>query len=292
MVTMESPRIVRVPRIDLADKILFGLTTRQAAWAAAGAATVWGLWTLLTGFAPIGAAAVACAPVALALAAIVFIQRDGARLDTLLWAALRMPHRPLVSAPEGVAAAPAWMNNDTHRTTVLPRVLRSPAKGVTADGLIDLGDDGYTVVLAVSAVNFVLRSPAEQDALVTGFARALHALSGPVQILSTQVPTNLSDHAAAIQPQGLSEQGLRDAATAHAAWLSRVSASSRLRQRRVYVAARAATRAGVERRAHEITNALAGCGLDATPLTPAALLELLDLVADPSGTHSTAGVTS
>ncbi|GIG69315.1 PrgI family protein [Phytomonospora endophytica] len=285
MVTTEGPRIARVPQIDLADKVLFGLTTRQVAWAATGAACTLGLWKAVTVFAPPAVAVAVCAPLGLLFAAIVFAQRDGARLDTLLWAALRTPRRPLVPAP-GVTAAPAWMNTDT--APVLPRVLRSPAKGVTADGLIDLGEDGYTIVLAVSTVNFVLRSPAEQDALVAGFARALHALSGPVQIISTQVPADLGDHARAVQAHTLPHQGLREAAEAHAAWLHDASTRARLLHHRTYVAARATTRTGVDRRARDIADALAGCGLDCTPLTPAAVLELLDHITEP-GTRPVGG---
>lgn len=285
----DGPRTVRVPRIDLADKVLFGLTIRQLAWAAGGAATVWFLWSVLTAVAATAVAITVCAPVVLVTIAFVFVQRDGAGLDALLWAAIRMPRRPLIPAGS-LGTVPEWV--DATELRVQPRILRFPARGVTGDGLIDLGDDGYTIVLAVSAVNFALRSVGEQDALVAAFARGLHALSGPVQILATQAPADLSDHAAAITPRTLPEGPLQDAAAAHAAWLREASAGSRLLHRRCYIAARAATRARAERRAAEISDALTGCGLSCTPVTPVTLLELLDLVADPNSLHPQTGATT
>ena len=50
------------------------------------------------------------------------------------------------------------------------------------------------MIALVSTVNFALRTPAEQDGLVAGFARYLHALGGPVQILIRALPVDLHTH--------------------------------------------------------------------------------------------------
>jgi hypothetical protein len=69
--------------------------------------------------------------------------------------------------------------------------LRLPTRGDIAAagpalagvGVIDLGRNGLAVVAAASTVNFALRTEVEQHALVGCFARLLHAVPGPVQIL-------------------------------------------------------------------------------------------------------------
>jgi len=44
-------------------------------------------------------------------------------------------------------------------------------------------DRGLAVIATCSTVNFALRTPGEQEALVAGFGRYLHSLTAPVQIL-------------------------------------------------------------------------------------------------------------
>ena len=62
-------------------------------------------------------------------------------------------------------------------------------------GVIDLGRDGWAVVCAVTPVNFTLRSGTERDVLLAGFARWLHSLALPVQILTRTHPVELTaDH--------------------------------------------------------------------------------------------------
>ena len=61
--------------------------------------------------------------------------------------------------------------------------LRLPLSGVALDGTIDLGHDGLAMVCRASAVTFSLRTPSEQEALVSGFARWLNWLAESVQIV-------------------------------------------------------------------------------------------------------------
>ena len=68
-------------------------------------------------------------------------------------------------------------------------------------GVVDLGTDGLVAIAVVSTVNLTLRSPAEQDRLVDGFARYLNTLTGPAQILVRAVPLRLTDHLDALATQ-------------------------------------------------------------------------------------------
>ena len=51
-------------------------------------------------------------------------------------------------------------------------------------GVVDLGPDGYAVLAAADPVDLGLRTPAEQTALIAGFAGLLHALTAGIQILN------------------------------------------------------------------------------------------------------------
>ena len=109
-----------------------------------------------------------------------------------------------------------------------------PARTVTAVpggrgpgrvGVVDLGPDGLVVIALVSTVNFALRTPAEQDGLVAGFARYLHALGGPVQILIRALPVDLHTHLHQLrtQLQHLPHPALAAAAHDHLTHLARLA---------------------------------------------------------------------
>jgi hypothetical protein len=122
----------------------------------------------------------------------------------------------------------------------LPAPLRLPAMGITDDGLIDLGPDGTTALLAASTVAFGLRTPGEQNGLVAGFARWLHSLDGPAQILVRAQRVDLTEAADRIlaQAPGLPDPALEAAARAHAAFLDTLAAERDLLHRQVTVAVR------------------------------------------------------
>ena len=107
-------------------------------------------------------------------------------------------------------------------------------------GVVDLGDDGLAVVAVASTVNFALRTPNEQEALVASFGRYLHSLTAPVQVLvrterldlSTQI-AELLEHAG-----GLPHQALEAAAVEHADYLVQLGQQADLLRRQVLLVLR------------------------------------------------------
>jgi hypothetical protein len=91
--------------------------------------------------------------------------------------------------------------------------------------VVDLGPDGLVVIAVVSTVNLALRTPAEQDGLVAGFARYLHALGGPVQILIRALPVDLHTHLYQLRSQAahLPHPALAAAAHDHLTHLARLA---------------------------------------------------------------------
>jgi hypothetical protein len=158
-----------------------------------------------------------------------------------------------------VRPAPAWLTPDTDRTAcqtagrrksgkskagqpeqVSPSALRLPAEAVTDTGVVDLDADGLAVVAVASTVNFALRTPNEQEALVASFGRYLHSLTAPVQVLvrterldlSTQI-AELRDHAG-----GLPHPALEAAAVEHADYLIQLEHQTELLRRQVLLVLR------------------------------------------------------
>src|SRR6266567_8036909 len=74
-------------------------------------------------------------------------------------------------------------SSDVCSSDLPPGPLALPARGIDPDGLVDLDGDGMALACRASTVNFALRTPDEQQALVAAFARVLHALTGPVQLV-------------------------------------------------------------------------------------------------------------
>jgi hypothetical protein len=72
--------------------------------------------------------------------------------------------------------------------------LRPPARDLAGDGVVDLGPQGAALVCEASTVNFALRTPAEQQALISAFARVLHAVIAPVQVLVRVERADLTAH--------------------------------------------------------------------------------------------------
>ncbi|MGH8983489.1 MAG: PrgI family protein, partial [Acidimicrobiia bacterium] len=115
-------------------------------------------------------------------------------------------------------------------------------------------------------VNFGLRSPGEQATLVGGFARWLHSLDTPVQILARAHRvdlTHLADSIAGHAPT-LPDPALEGAAHSHAQFLAELAAGHELLARRVTLAVRD-TRgpAYAAHRAAEAARALGACEVTA-----------------------------
>ena len=171
----------------------------------------------------------------------------------------------------------------------LPAPLRLPARGVTADGLVDLGPDGTTGLVAASTVAFGLRTPAEQNGLVAGFARWLHSLDGPAQILVRARRVDLTHLADRLvrQAPSLPDPALEDAARAHAAFLEQLATGRELLHRQVTVAVRSTRSPGhTAHQATETVRALSGCEVAARVLDPADAAVTLADALNPSAAAS------
>jgi hypothetical protein len=249
--------------IEREDRILAGLTARQAAILASAALVLWAAFAATRRLLPPAAFIAAAAPFAVAALALAVGRRDGLSIDRLLAAALRQARAPrrLVPAPEGVAPPPAWISQAAGaRAGPLPAPLRLPANAISHDGVIVLGGDGTAVMAAASTVDLGLRTPAEQQALTAGFGRWLNSLqTGSAQILVRACRADLTAMASAIRARagGLPHPALETAALGHAAFLEDLGRGRDLLARQVLVAVREpAPAAGVGGRARSA--ALAG----------------------------------
>ncbi|MGH3720560.1 MAG: PrgI family protein [Pseudonocardiaceae bacterium] len=242
---------MRIPAdVDRPDRILAGLTARQLLVLSVTGIVLYAAWTATRGVVPLPVFLLGAIPVGVIAAVLVLGQRDGISLDRLTLAAIRqrLGHRHRVAAPEGVRSAPAWL---THRATndtlqgAHPAALHLPATGVRATGvrtntgtelgIVDLGGDGLAVLAVASTVNFALRTPGEQEALVAGFGRYLHSLSAPVQVLVRTERLDLSTQITELRARagGLPHPALEAAAVEHADYLAQLGQRSDLLRRQV-----------------------------------------------------------
>lgn len=284
---------VTIPaNIDREDRLVAGLTARQLAILAVAALGAWVLVALVRAVLPLPVAlglgwAVLAVGLALALG-----RRDGLSLDRLLLAAIgqhRAPRR-MVMAPEGVPAPPTWL--PTGLGGPPPTPLELPVGGLDDDGVLDLGRDGAALVCRASSLTFSLRTQAEQAALVAAFARWLHALAGPVQLLVRAVPVDLAGMIAAIEQAagGLPHPALEQAAREHARFLGELAARGDVRHREILVVFREPTQgpAAAEllgRRAEQAAPLLAAAGITLRRLDGAQTLAALAPSTRP-GRHS------
>ncbi|MFI7676453.1 PrgI family protein [Actinophytocola sp. NPDC049390] len=252
---------VRIPAdVDMHDRVLGPLTARQLAILAAAGGALYLVWLATRTFLPIPVFLAFAVPVGAASAMVALGKRDGVAMDKLLLAAIRqrLSPRHRVAAPEGVRPAPAWLtanaDQDTERKRgsnsrrgrapqpeqVSPSALRLPAEAVTETGVVDLGTDGLAVVAVASTVNFALRTPNEQEALVASFGRYLHSLTAPVQVLVRTERLDLSGQIAELRERagGLPHPALEAAALEHADYLVQLAQQSDLLRRQVLLVLR------------------------------------------------------
>jgi len=288
------PRVPVPADVELPDKLLAGLTARQAVITAIAVLVIWAGFEATRRVLPLPVFAALAAPVAMAATALAIGQRDGLTLDRLLAAAWRQARSPrrLAAAPEGIPAVPDWVTAGLARQAgPLPAPVRPPWTEITPDGSIGLGD-GTAAVCAVSTVNFALRSPAEQDALTAAYGRWLHSLTGPVQIL---IRTGHADLATAVtrlreNAPALPHPALEQAALAHAGFLAGLSATRQVLTRQVLLVTREPGRPGsaagrAAQRAAEAARLLASADLQARPLDGAQVTAMLAAACDPGGPH-------
>lgn len=243
-------RPVRIPAdVDRPDRVLGPLTARQLAILGVTGLLLYALYGATRSVLPVSLFLLVAVPIGLAVTVLTLGRRDGVALDRLVLAALRqrLTPRRQVSAPEGVGPVPAWLAGEHTRDDVAPRPLELPARGVEdgiTAGVVDLGTDGLAVIAACSTVNFSLRTPAEQEALVSSFARYLHSLTAPVQFLVRAERLDLAPQIDELRARagGLPHPALEAAAHDHANFLAELGRHADLLRRQVLLVLREPTR--------------------------------------------------
>src|SRR4051794_10392437 len=239
-------RPVRIPAdVNRPDRVLGPLTARQVVLLAVPASVLYVAWSLLRGLVPLPVFAAIAVPVAALAVAVALGHRDGLSLDRFLLAALHHhlrcrlhPHQAGALLDPAHSPASAWTAADARPTGAARRGTRRERRGSpgplatattaglgsdpTTAGVLDLGAEGLVAIAALSTINLGLRTPTEQDALVAGFARYLHTLTGSVQFLIRTIPLDLRGHLQTLREQAgaLPHPALEAAAAAHRAHLA------------------------------------------------------------------------
>jgi len=287
---------VRIPAdVDRPDKLLAGLTARQIAILAVAAIALWAGYAATRHLVPPAAYGAVAIPIGAVTALLALGRVEGVPADRWVIAAWqhRRSSRRLVPAPEGVPAVPGFLAEAAGpHPPALPAPLRLPLAGIGANGVVDLGPDGLAVICRASAVTFSLRTPAEQEALVAGFARFLSSLADPVQVLVRAEPLDVGPAIDALldAAPGLPHLALERAARDHAAFLSDLAESRTLLRREVLVVLRqpagqaSGDRAGrLLRRAAEAVTALGAAGVGLSVLDGVAASNVISRCLDPAG---------
>jgi hypothetical protein len=287
--------VVRIPAdLDRPDRILLGLTARQLGILAAGALTAWTIQALLEPLVGLPAAVGLAAPPALLAVALALGWREGLPLDRLVLAALGWWRRPrrLVPAPDGIPPTPGWAGPGP---PVAP--LDGPVHGLDPSGVIDLGGQGWALACEATPVNLSLRTPAEQQALLASFARLLHAVTAPMQVLVRTDRADLSPLATRLREQAaaLPHPGLEQAALAHARWLDTLTSDRNLHRRQLLVAFHQPPHApmptaALVRQAEQAAGLLAAAGVTLTPLDGDAAAQVLHAASNPDGPPRPSGL--
>jgi hypothetical protein len=279
---------VRIPAdVERPDKLLSGLTARQLAILGVAAVVLWGAYAGTRHVVPTAVFAVVAIPVAAAATMLALGRFEGVAADRWVSAAWRHHRSPRRLVP----AAPAFLAADAGPP---PGPLRLPFAGIGDDGIVDLGADGAALVCRASAVTFRLRTPAEQEALVAGFARWLNGLDQPAQLLVRAEPVDLTPTIDALldAAPGLPHPALEAAARDHAEFLASLAARRDLLRREVLVVLRpgaptgragAETAARLHRRAAEAAAALAAAGVTLSVLDATAAATCGARALDPAG---------
>ena len=286
---MSTP--VRIPAdVERPDRVLGSLTARQVAILTVTGLVLYATWTATRTVIPLLVFLIPAVPLAASAAILALGQRDGITLDRLALAAIRhrLAPRHRVACPEGARPVPDWLA--THATGdplpgtrgARPAALHLPATGVHPTtsggglGVVDLGPDGLALVAVASTVNFALRTPAEQEALVAGFGGYLHSLTDPVQLLVRTERLDLTPQITELRERagGLAHPALETAALEHADYLAHLAAQTDLLRRQVLLilreprrpAARRVAESRLVRRLADAVELLGPAGIVVSPL--------------------------
>jgi PrgI family protein len=283
-----EPYATRIPAdIDREDRVLAGLTARQVAILSGTAAVLWAAFMATRHFVPPLVFIACCVPIASAAVAFALVRRDGLSLDRLAVAAVKQHLAPRRRIPGDVPATPDYL---AAVAPTPPASLALPVTGIRADGLIELGEHGGATVIACGTVSFALATFGEQEAMVAGFARCLHGLSSPIQILVRAERMNLAPLAERVFDAAptLPDPQLEAAAREHAEFLADLAARSELLWHQVLLIVRdpettSETDSGPAlRQAENIAAALTAIGIDARVLDGPAVASILATACDPN----------
>jgi hypothetical protein len=275
---------VKVPAdVELADKLAFGLTARQLALLAGAGVSAYGAYLLLASLLPTLVALAAGLLVALVGVLLALGRFEGMSGDQF---ALALAH--YLRAPKQLVLAPDGQSARRHRFPTA--VLELPVQRILHNGLVQLADGSYRLLLDATGASFELRSPVEQEAFIDCFARFLNSRGEPIQLTVRSEPASLDphaerlDHAAAILPAELAS-----AARDHAAFLRQLAAQTRLLRRRIIVVFGSRERdpelayTTLARQTAEAAQLLAGAEVTLHPLAGEQAAALLAAALDPPG---------
>lgn len=278
---------VKVPSdIDMADRILWGLTARQLL--ILGATCICG-WSLYLPLAQIPYLAAALAGVVAAIGiGVAFARPDGLVAERWLLEGLRHLATPRrrVLAPEGLPEVPRWAKAQEPIAA-----MEMPLQGVSGAGVLALGGGMFSLVCRASALNLSLRSDAERLALIEGLGRFLNSMDSSLSFVVRSERTDVRDHIEAIErgAGALPHPALEQAARSHAIYLSSLADRRDVLRREVYVLF--TTRADDEddastcllASAEEAGTLLRGLGIRLSPLDNAEVAGLIARAFDING---------
>ena len=276
---------VKVPSdIDMADRILWGLTARQLVILGVTCISCWSLYL------PLARLPYVAAPLAGIVAAagisIAFARPDGLMAERWLLEGLKhvVTPRRRVPATEGLPDLPPWA-----KTRERVAAMEMPLAGVSGAGVIELARGEFSLACRASALNLTLRSESERIALIEGLGRFLNSVDSSLSFVVRAERSDVRGHIETIEQgaSALPHPALEQAARSHAAYLSSLAERRDVLRREVYVLL--TTRAEDEddasirlhARADEAGALLRGLGIRLTPLDGDEAARLVARACDP-----------
>lgn len=276
---------VKLPSdVDLADRILWGLTARQLAILGATCLCGWSVYLSLAAM-PYIAAPVAGVVAAVGVAA-AFARPDGLKAERWLLEAVRhlVTPRRRVMAPEGLPDVPEWGK-------VRPSVgaLEMPLADISKDGVISLGKNMHSLVCRASALNLALRSEAERLSLIEGLGRFLNSIDSSLSFVVRSERSDIRDHLEEIErgAGALPHPALEQAARSHLAYLRSLADRRDVLRREVYLVFTTLAQDEADASVHllarteEAAGLLRGLGIRLMPMKGLDALGLIARACDP-----------
>lgn len=273
---------VRLPaNVDMPDRIFAGLTARQLVIVGLDGLLIWLLYTAIGRTLHPAVFSLIAIPLAAFGAALIAKTPEGIGFDRLLFLAARFVWKPKkqVLAPEGV-------RHRSNRELVAP--ISVPIRGVTEEGLVDLGPEGCAVVCKATGVHLSLRSELEQTSLIDSFARFLNSIDGSAQFLIISRRVELGTFIGRLKDGSVlsPHPALEKAVRAHIDYLERLSSKRDLRRHELLLCFREespleAAAASLARKIDQAQSLLRGVGVSLNRLQAAETALYLRTCGDP-----------